>query len=259
MENDQQHQVANIPDFDVLSENPEKCAMVVRDKLVEGGYKKVRLVQHTSLGEVIPAHVEISINGDIIALIYKPIACHGYNKIEVSGKTILVATIDTMLSFYLAFLYADKAYFDKDRMLCMASYLFEVEQKNKLEQKGLLKRFSLDCYGKQPTMEDMRAEKAKKYAELKGSTSTKDKQEFERWFFKYIPSKNAKLQNRIVRKNTNSSPTKTRVINSNSNATYSIGTPKYSIKATAKRKRRKPNKTESGPYTKRQFYFNKPR
>ena len=88
-----------------------------------------------------------------------------------------------MLSFYLAFLYANKAYFNKDRMLCMAAYLFEVEQKNSLEQKGLLKRFSLDCYGTQPSMEDIRAEKARKYTELKAS---KDDKEFEKWFLKYL-------------------------------------------------------------------------
>jgi hypothetical protein len=92
-----------------------------------------------------------------------------------------------MLSFYLAFLYADKPYFDKDRMLCMAAYLFEVEQTNSLEQKGLLKRFSLDCYGRQPTMEEIRAEKAAKYEELKHSTKTIDRKEFEKWFLKYHP------------------------------------------------------------------------
>lgn len=261
IENEKKHQVANIPDFDVLSETPEKCAMIVRDKLMENGYKKIRIVQHTSLGEVIPAHVEISVNGDIIALIYKPIACHGYNKIEISGKLVMVATIDTMLSFYLAFLYADKTYFDKDRMLCMASYLFEAQKTNNLEQKGLLKRFSLECYGKQPTMEELRAEKAKKYEELKGSTDSDKKREFERWFFKYIPSKNVKLQNKFVRNLSNASPTKTRVIQSNYNAnTYSIGVSKYLMKTTKRKKRnlRKKN-NESGPYTKRKFYFGKKR
>ena len=222
MENDQRIQIEKIPDFDVLSDNPEKSAMIIREKLSDAGYKNIKIVQHTPLGEVIPAHVEISINGDIVALIYKPIACHSYNKIEISGKIVLVATIDTMLSFYLAFLYADKAYFDKDRMLCMSSYLFEVEQKNKLEQKGLLKRFSLDCYGKQPTLEEMRAEKARKYTELKDSNKPADKKEFEMLFFKYEPSKdNTKQKKRRVNasqdadtKDTQppSTPTKSRII-----------------------------------------------
>lgn len=187
MDDDRRRKVEKIPDFDVLAEDPAKCAAIVRDKLADAGFKGVKLVQHTAIGEVIPSHVEINVRGDMIALIYKPIACHSYNKIEIGGKDVLVATIDTMLSFYLAFLYADKAYFDKDRMLCMAAYLFEVEQKNSLEQKGLLKRFSLDCYGKQPTMEEIRAEKAAKYEELKGKTSKKDLKEKEMWFLKYRP------------------------------------------------------------------------
>jgi len=253
MENDQKHQVENIPDFDVLAENPEKCAMIVRDKLVDAGYKNIKIVQHTPLGEVIPAHVEISINGDIIALIYKPLACHGYNKIEVSGKTVLVATIDTMLSFYLAFLYADKTYFDKDRMLCMSTYLFKVEQKNKLEQKGLLRRFSLDCYGKQPTMEEMREEKARKYIELKGLKTPADQKEFDRWFFRYSPSQNPKLRGKRVdhpqiRERTKTTPTKTIVLEQNN-------VPSYVRRRVTRKKPRKVKSIE--PYAKRKFYFGK--
>ena len=281
MEDDQQRQVENVPDFDVLSENPEKCAMIVRDKLVEEGYKKIKIIQHTPLGEVIPSHVEIRVNGDIIALIYKPIACHSYNKIDISGKTVLVATIDTMLSFYLAFLYANKAYFDKDRMLCMSSYLFDVEQKNKLEQKGLLKRFSLDCYGKQPTMEEMRAEKAKKYQELKGSTNPASRKEFDMWFFKYEPSKDSGLRrsghnnhNAMAesrgRRSTTSSHAKSKTITLNEDDLYGnkpartfrkqeynkykMHTAKPYIKKTRRVVRREENE---GPYAKRTFYFGK--
>ena len=71
-----------------------------------------------------------------------------------------------MLSFYLAFLYANRAYYDHDRIYCMAQYLFLVQSRNRLQQKGVLKRFSL-CIGKQPTSEDMRNEKSEKFEELK--------------------------------------------------------------------------------------------
>lgn len=275
MENDRRRQVEKIPDFDVISDNPEKCAAIVRDKLTDSGYKNVKIVLHTPLGEVIPAHTEISINGDIIALIYKPIACHSYNKIEVSGKQVLVATIDTMLSFYLAFLYADKAYFNKDRMLCMASYLFEVEQKNKLEQKGLLKRFSLDCYGKQPTMEEMRAEKANKYRELKGSKDPKDKEEFDRWFFKYDPATVPGLRNggpigHVNRHKKIKTPSKTITLEERENnvpfspeqirntrrTKMGRRLNRYSRKKT---QRTKTTKETDGPYAKRTFYFGKKR
>jgi hypothetical protein len=97
-----------------------------------------------------------------------------------------------MLSFYLAFIYADKPfpYFNKDRILCMAEFLFNVEQENRLEQRGLLKRFSLHCYGKQPTLETTRAEKAEKFKELIGKRGTR---EYEMWFLKYNPGSKSNI------------------------------------------------------------------
>lgn len=89
-----------------------------------------------------------------------------------------------MLSFYLAFLYANRPYYDKDRILCMSKYLFEVQEKNRLEQKGLLKRFSINCMGHQETVEEMRAAKTEKFAELKNN---KKDPEYDEWFLRYRP------------------------------------------------------------------------
>jgi hypothetical protein len=66
----------------------------------------------------------------------------------------------------------------------MSKFLFEVQQKNRLEQKGLLQRFSITCYGHQETVEEMRAEKTKKYQELKQHGN---KKEMEEWFLNYRP------------------------------------------------------------------------
>ena len=129
-------------------------------------------------------HIEIQVNKKAVAFIYVPVACHNYNTIEIANKEINVATIDTMLSFYLAFIYADKPYYTKDRILCMSKFLFEMEQKNRLEQKGLLKRFSIKCYGKQPSLEDIRAEKTEMFKKLATKKSTP---EYEMWFLKYNP------------------------------------------------------------------------
>ena len=89
-----------------------------------------------------------------------------------------------MLSFYLAFLYADRPYYDHDRIFCMSQYLFMVQSKNRLQQKGLLKRFSLNCIGEQPTLETMRNEKTQMFEKLKDKRDTK---EYEEWFLKYTP------------------------------------------------------------------------
>jgi hypothetical protein len=66
----------------------------------------------------------------------------------------------------------------------MSKFLFDVQQKNRLSQKGLLKRFSITCYGHQETIEEMRAEKAAKYKEFNQSNN---KKMFEEWFLNYKP------------------------------------------------------------------------
>jgi len=178
--------VKSIPDFDVLHEEPLRCAEYVRNKL-KNINKIIYIIEHKEIGEIIPKHVELRIGKETIAFIYKPIACHNYNKIKLPDmdKEICIATIDTMLSFYLAFLFSNAPYYYKDRILCMANFLFEVEQKNRLNQNGLLKRFSIDCYGKQPTLETMRAEKSEMFERLAQKKGTP---EYERWFLKYNPS-----------------------------------------------------------------------
>jgi len=143
------------------------------------------------VGEIVPLHYEVRVGKDSIAFIYEPVACHSYNVITIEGQKVRVATIDTMLSFYLAFLYTNRPYYQEfsDRILCMAKFLFDVQQKNRLAQKGLLKRFSILCYGHQPSVEEMRAEKSKKFKELKDKKGTR---EYEEWFFNYRPDQEEK-------------------------------------------------------------------
>ena len=187
--------IQKIPDFDILSEDPrELCEEVVRE-LTAHNYKDVKYTKHAGVGEVISEHYDIRVGDEVIAFLYKPLACHSYNTIRIHsggdgrgrGESIRIATIDTMLSFYLAFIYADRVYYDINRILCMSQFLFDVQQHNRLKQTGLLRRFSINCYGKQPTLESMRFEKTKKYEELKGKRNSR---EFEEWFLRYIPYEN---------------------------------------------------------------------
>ena len=141
--------------------------------------------RNDAIGEVIPENIEISVGrDDIIAVIHKPIACHSYNEINMNDRIVKIATIDTIMSLYLSFVYGDKKLHDI-RLLCMAEYLFNIQEKNKLKQKGILKRFTNQCYGKQTTIEDIRSEKTQKFKELKNKQSSPEYQE---WFLKYTPN-----------------------------------------------------------------------
>ena len=177
--------VEKYADFDVLARDPKTTAEIVKERLKQEGIKNVKIIRRDSIGEIIPLHYEIMVERDTIAFIYKPEACHSYNVVMLHGKKIKIATIDTMLSFYFAFLYANKSYYDHERILCMAKFLFDIQQKNRLEQKGLLKRFSIICYGHQESVEEMRADKAKKFKELKEKRGTR---EYEEWFLSYRPT-----------------------------------------------------------------------
>ena len=205
--------VMHIPDFDVLAHDPKKTAEIIKEKLSEENIKHIFIIKHSNIGEVIPEHYELKVGNDTIVFLYKPVACHSYNVMMINGKKVRIATIDTMLSFYLAFLYANRPYYNTERILCMSKFLFDVQQKNRLEQKGLLKRFSILCYGHQDTREEMRAEKATKYKELKNK---KGSSEYEEWFLNYNPStNNVTKTDQTKSKNKNKTKNKTKSINKN--------------------------------------------
>jgi hypothetical protein len=185
MPKDLQKRFEKNPDFDVLSEDPETTAEIVKERLLDIGIKGVKIVLKPAIGVIIAPHYEIKVGEDAVAFIYNPLACHSYNIIKIHGDTIKIATIDTMLSFYLAFLYAAREYYDPKRILCMSQYLFKVQQENRLKQKGLLKRFSINCYGHQLTMEEIRAIKAERFIELKDKKGTA---EYDKYFLRYRPS-----------------------------------------------------------------------
>lgn len=185
----QRRLIQKIPDFDVLSDEPRIVCEDIVSELMLHNYKKVKYVKHKGVGEVISEHFDIRIGDEVVAFVYKPLACHSYNTLRIEIENIRIATIDTMLSFYLAFIYANRPYYDQNRIVCMSQFLFDVQQHNRLKQTGLLKRFSIDCYGKQDTLETMRFEKTTKYEELKNK---KDSKEYEAWFLRYIPLESAK-------------------------------------------------------------------
>ena len=66
----------------------------------------------------------------------------------------------------------------------MSKFLFDVQQQNRLAQKGLLRRFSITCYGHQESVEEMRSHKNDMFQQLKGKRGTK---EYDEWFLSYKP------------------------------------------------------------------------
>jgi len=212
------------PDFEVLSLDPKKTALKLKKALEELFKKKDITISSESsisgkdseyisvgrkygLGELIANHYEVKVGLDTIAFIYEPMACHSFNTIKYNGEKLRIATIDTILSLYLAFLYANKPYYNHKRIACMSEFLFKVQAKNRLKQEGLLKRFSIECYGKQRTYNELKIEKAEKYKKIKRNTKA-----FEYNFLRYTPGNKYTKKNTHKRKPINKK-TKRRIFN----------------------------------------------
>ena len=189
------------PNFDILAIDPLESINVIKHNLISNNIKNIEIKYHNAIGEIIPEHYELIIDDNSLLYIYKTIACHSYNTIKINNKKLNIASIETMLSLYLAFLYADKEYYDTNRILCICQYLFILQIKNRFKQKGLLKRFTTKCYGKQETIEDIRAHKAFIYNRLKKKPCNK---EYRQFFLRYIPAEGDKcLKKKTIKKKKN--------------------------------------------------------
>ena len=194
MQNNQKKIVDYLTDFDVISEDPLVCTTILKERLEDAGFKNVKIIKKKGLDDIIPEHYELVVNKESYCFIYKPLACHGYNVIMVNGDKINIASIETTLSFYLAFLYIKRPYYNIDRIMCLSQYLFMVLQKNRLKNSGILKRFTTECYGKQITIEDIKSEKSKRFVDFlksnKGRPGYRNNPYYQKYFLNYKPSLN---------------------------------------------------------------------
>ncbi len=186
MPKDKQEKLKHITDFDVLSNDPFKSINRLKKTLEMDDIKNIKVIHHSGVGELIKDHYELKVDNESMCFIYEPFACHSYNEINMNDDTIKIGTIDTLLTFYLMFLYIGRPYYDLNRILCVSHLLFNLQQHNRLSQKGILKRFSVSCYGKQHSLNDIIDHKSEMYEKLKNKRNTR---EFETYFLKYSPDK----------------------------------------------------------------------
>jgi hypothetical protein len=138
----------------------------------------------------------------------------------------------------------------------MAHYLFRIQQKNRLEQKGLLKRFSIDCYGHQETIEEMRAAKSEKYKELKNK---RDTPEYEEYFLRYRPADNMNTtaSTRATKESSKSLSSKSKSLSSKSSSNKSLSSNSLSSKSSSNKsfKKRKQKRQKTKKTKKKGFFF----
>lgn len=154
-----------------------------------------KTVEMPPIGEFVSKHVDVTKSGRLIARVFETQACHSYHGMPDGTK---VASIPTILQFFMAFLYADsktRKEIDINRLMCIAQRLVDLAQGEKHSR-----RFHfltpLDCLGDQETLADVRVSKAKLYTEL---SKNKGSPEFLRSFFAYNPSQVNKTQRQHIR------------------------------------------------------------
>ena len=179
-------ETADKDDVDAIVEDLDTAAEKAVRALEDADFEDVDAHDVAPVGELIAASKEIRVGGKTVCTLFAPQGCQNYNYTVMDGKNVRVATIDTILCMYLAFYYSDNQAYDKDRIMCTAQQMYNVQKDTKLIQKDILKRFNSSCIGRQPTMTDMKNEKLAKAKEY--LTKPKDA-EYEKYFFKYTPGK----------------------------------------------------------------------
>jgi hypothetical protein len=127
--------------------------------------------------------------------LYETQACHSYH---TTGDGIKVASIPTLLMFFMALMYSDESKDDVSRLMCVAQRLVELADDKPQRRFALLT--PSECLGTQKELLELRQERVDLYEKLKKNKSSPD---FVQYFFTYNPkvskTERAKV-NRVLKK-----------------------------------------------------------
>ncbi len=191
------HRMETFQTFMVFVENLERRSRALSNVLRSmNEVKKVDVVESKGIADLIPPHNIIYVTDrknirEPLTIMFQTEACYSYNVLPPSkkGGQIRIASIETLMNMYLAFQYdedkVDEKLINKGRLMCAATELYKIQKENRLAQRGVLKRFSLNCYGHQQSKAEMLKEKREKTKEL---SKDKDSKEYESWALNYQPS-----------------------------------------------------------------------
>ena len=202
----------NVPDFDVLSENPQVCSETLKNVLLKSGFRNITIKKKIGYGEIISGYYEVNVDGESVCFIYGTLSCHNYNTLSIGNQSIKVASMDTMNNLFLAMYYSKQPKHNQERILCMTQYLADLQMKNRLNKKGILKRFSSDCYGTQQTLQEIKLNKELLFKKFNRERVKKSNPAYQRYFLKYTPTKRTvKYGDGLVNNNKNKNRNKKRM------------------------------------------------
>jgi hypothetical protein len=145
------------------------------DKHIKG--KKTIVHEGT---ELVPTRTDVlDSDGAVMYQFYETLACHSYH---TTGDGIKVASIPTLLAFFLALIYSGESKDDATRLICVAQRLVELAADKPARRFALLTPAT--CLGQQKELLDLRRDRVDLYAKFKKDKSSPD---FVQYFFTYNP------------------------------------------------------------------------
>ena len=169
---------SNMSYFDIISLNAEESIYEITLILKNMGFQLSKQKQNINVvslagsravakhkglseNEFFGTHYSLKYKGKLIIHIFQSQACYSY----FNYKNLRIATINTMLSFYYAFLFSERDYFDHVKIKQMIETLYHLRKSSKNNKNIRYKEFQLNCYGKQKFLKNLKIERYKRIKE----------------------------------------------------------------------------------------------
>ena len=175
---------------------------VARDtkRMLESERHIVKMEEHEEVGEVIGKHWSLHIDDRVVAVIFEALECHAMNPILINDREYRIATIDTLLTLYLPFIFVRTTLFTRDQIICLCNDLSSLAQECGIDARGPLARFDRPCYGNQTTLADIRRKKSQRFKRLQGKQDKKSREEWTYYFLRYEPGANRQAKAAMEKK-----------------------------------------------------------
>jgi hypothetical protein len=182
--------------FSAVSRHEKKAVwytpvtLLAEKEVIESITKDLKTVSYPP-SELLPSRTDVlDAHGDVMYQFYETQACHSYH---TTREGLRVASIPTLLMFFLALMYSEGSKDDVSRLMCVAQRLVELAYDKPNRRYTLLT--PSQCLGVQKELLDLRRERVQLYDTMKKDKSSPD---FVQYFFTYSP-KASKTERRKTR------------------------------------------------------------
>jgi len=125
------------------------------------GYKMTHRQTERGIEDFLPRRVLIKKGDQTVIMIVEEMACNAFNELKMEGRTLRIASLDTLVYLYILLGIFTK---DEDKigtpLLCLAQRLIELENKIRTSSMHAFPLFSIKCSGHQKTYPSLLREKA---------------------------------------------------------------------------------------------------